>query len=80
MRSANLTFAVAACLLACAGAVAAGSPPLPAAPAAAAPSAAPGTDAAARHAKRVGCLRAARKKKLFGADKKAYIAHCVANP
>ena len=57
------------------------SPAPPAASAAtAAPAAAPagGIDHAAKHAKLTACRDQARAKKLIGAEKKAFIAHCVA--
>jgi hypothetical protein len=35
-------------------------------------------DAAARHAKRTGCIKEAKAKKLVGADKSSFIKDCVA--
>ena len=45
--------------------------------AAAAAEPAPLSDAAARHARRVACLKEARVRKLLGADKTAYVKSCV---
>lgn len=44
-----------------------------------APSPAP-SDAAAKHAHRTACLRDARKKKLLGADKTAFLKNCIGVP
>jgi len=38
------------------------------------------SDAAAKHAKRTACLKAAKTKKLVGAEKTSYIKNCVAAP
>ncbi|HEY6620290.1 MAG TPA: hypothetical protein VIY68_12135 [Steroidobacteraceae bacterium] len=60
-----------------------------AAPAAAAPATAAArtpnaglvaADAAARHVKRTACLKAAKTKKLIGADKTAFLKACIAEP
>ena len=44
-----------------------------------APSAAP-SDAAAKHAHRTACLKDARKKKLLGAEKTAFLKNCIGVP
>ena len=44
-----------------------------------APIAAP-SDAAAKHAHRTACLRDARKKKLLGAEKTAFLKNCIGVP
>lgn len=43
-------------------------------------SAPPSSDAAAQHAKRTACLKAAWDKKLLGADKTSFIKDCIAAP
>lgn len=65
----------------------AAAPITPIAPAAVAPAAvAPAAplndvpDAAAKHAKRTGCLKEARAKKLVGAARTAYVKSCIASP
>ncbi|HTV97915.1 MAG TPA: hypothetical protein VME42_18115 [Steroidobacteraceae bacterium] len=59
-----------------------GAPPAAAARPAAGPAvaAADDSDAAARHAKRTGCLKQARAKKLVGAQRDAYVKGCVGPP
>jgi hypothetical protein len=37
-------------------------------------------DAAAKHAKRTGCLKDAKAKRLVGADKTAFLKNCTAVP
>ncbi len=37
-------------------------------------------DAAAKHAKRTACLKDAKTKKLVGAEKNAFVKHCIAVP
>ncbi|HWG69046.1 MAG TPA: hypothetical protein VN692_06480 [Steroidobacteraceae bacterium] len=44
-----------------------------------APSGAP-SDAAAKHIHRTACLRDARKKKLLGAEKTAFLKNCIGVP
>jgi len=43
------------------------------------PGAAP-SDAAAKHAHRTACLRDARKRKLLGAEKTAFLKNCIGVP
>lgn len=57
------------------GDAAASQAPAPAPTSGAAPS-----DAAARHAHRTACLREARKKKLLGAEKTAFLKNCIGVP
>jgi hypothetical protein len=45
---------------------------------AAQPAVPPSGDAAAKHAKRTGCLKDAKTKKLVGADKTAFLKNCIA--
>lgn len=52
----------------------------PAATPPASPAAPPSSDAAAKHAKRTGCLKDAKAKKLVGADKTAFLKTCIAAP
>jgi hypothetical protein len=58
------------------------APATPAAPAAVTPPDpnAPASDAAARHAKRTGCLKQAKAKKLVGAAKASFVKSCLAAP
>jgi hypothetical protein len=95
MRFSAGAIALAICLLTPAGRTAIAAPGNPSDPPAPAPAPAPtpgptagqdeqpsgaNSDAAARHAKRTACLKAARTKKLLGADKTAFIKDCVAAP
>jgi len=61
---------------------AASTPAPAAAPTAATPAAASATsgDAAAKHAKRTGCLKDAKAKKLVGADRTSFLNACIAAP
>ena len=43
-----------------------------------APPAAPSGDAAAKHAKRTACLKAAKTNKLVGDEKAAFLKNCIA--
>lgn len=44
------------------------------------PNASAADEAAARHAKRTGCLKSARTKKLVGAKRTNYVKDCMAAP
>jgi hypothetical protein len=54
--------------------------PSAATPAPGTPAAAASGDAAAKHAKRTGCLKDAKAKKLVGADKTSFLKACIAAP
>jgi hypothetical protein len=90
MRFSTLAAAVVLSLSAIAGSAAAlsaladvppaGAPATAAVAAPGTPAATPPSDAAAKHAKRTGCLKDAKAKKLVGADKTSFLKTCIAAP
>jgi len=78
LLAAAAVFAAAPAGAAQAAEMAEGSPAADEAPAGSS-TASPTGDAAAKHAKRTACLKAAKAKKLVGADRASFLKNCIAS-